>query len=1066
MKRLSNNAWFLNQALIAVFKNVQGPGRKKKAASAAKVKISVDTVDTSEHKSEASLPIFMLGVEAGRDSFLLAERMLTDIKEWDNTRSIFVPWVYASPKKVVGSVLRTYDWLDALGVNRLAAYLKASTPVTQTELDSAIAVAAKEFGEESDTYKYLLSEQFKGVGNDDISASRFYDVRVIVADAMDMDGTAIMFKAGTKTTYTDKFIGAKVDEHGAFILKGMVIVTGDEELIRDLGYTGKFGDGDIIAGPDTVKRFGDHSAWTEVVIPVVYDVAGQFCGIKDSFSLSRQAIVNLERPEMVSRIIGKATSDKVRRAGLTKMIMSNGFWSRAVGVSTSFVEAKVEFYDGEPVVMVPKSQYLKGLKEMGITDDTMDGLVLRTIILRAPSDGGVVIARVVPWDYDFIGAHGIDGALGGDYDGDIYYFLWDKDIPAEAIYPSFEHDKNVKKGKVNVDDGIKVLSEWLHIDQLELLVNVPGHVKEAYYAELLRATGENIGTIMNMAALVSYAENTENGTDMTFEKMSPKWWNVVHGAIHAQKKPASQLYINGLAELNLVRGQIKSIRTRLDEAVDADTKSHWSNKYRKILKAKNMLKGISKADATMGGAYHAWDNLVATYYNNMAKEFHYIPGNAQDRGILNIIEAMGLILMNLWGNSSIDNADDIAPLKRAQGLMNLTTSDRSDRVKAWELFLDCLDTGYRSAWAKYMTRKGDVVHMSDDDKVLIRKLRTIAFIIINATTAEMTYFLALTAFGDVFSYVTPGGSGIFHSIYYRAEENGIRSYIGKLGLNQVFRAILAQKDIDLEMVTSIGTGEFDVYAEEHISVRKFNGFIGANGKVCSYLNQMDVGVPTGAVKTVYRTVLTYPRLKFKVWAHLADDLAKYLVGFSFPEGVEFVGYPDNDPDNDNDPDKPRYYAGIGARNTPRSILDKMEAMGRRMCASGYVLRSGHAFGADRAFEKGANGNAEICLPWPGYGVNPYKGDPGMEIQGVYLGLDPLEGWQFMKQLNIVSEDFNPSESIKKLHGRNFWIITGGYHNGSPVSPVDQVLYWSTGGGGTKVALDIATYFGIPVNKIN
>jgi uncharacterized protein YbjT (DUF2867 family) len=59
-----------------------------------------------------------------------------------------------------------------------------------------------------------------------------------------------------------------------------------------------------------------------------------------------------------------------------------------------------------------------------------------------------------------------------------------------------------------------------------------------------------------------------------------------------------------------------------------------------------------------------------------------------------------------------------------------------------------------------------------------------------------------------------------------------------------------------------------------------------------------------------------------------------------------------------------YYAGVGSRDTPVSVCALMEAAARALAWKGWILRSGHAEGADQAFERGAAGRAEIFLPWP------------------------------------------------------------------------------------------------------
>lgn len=61
---------------------------------------------------------------------------------------------------------------------------------------------------------------------------------------------------------------------------------------------------------------------------------------------------------------------------------------------------------------------------------------------------------------------------------------------------------------------------------------------------------------------------------------------------------------------------------------------------------------------------------------------------------------------------------------------------------------------------------------------------------------------------------------------------------------------------------------------------------------------------------------------------------------------------------------PKYYAGIGSRETPQDVCELMVAIGQLLAENGWVLRSGGARGADSAFEKGcdkAGGKKEIFV---------------------------------------------------------------------------------------------------------
>ncbi len=61
----------------------------------------------------------------------------------------------------------------------------------------------------------------------------------------------------------------------------------------------------------------------------------------------------------------------------------------------------------------------------------------------------------------------------------------------------------------------------------------------------------------------------------------------------------------------------------------------------------------------------------------------------------------------------------------------------------------------------------------------------------------------------------------------------------------------------------------------------------------------------------------------------------------------------------------RFYAGIGARAPPPEVLSLMTRAAFALTKRGYVLRSGHAIGADNAFERGAGRAAQIFLPVTG-----------------------------------------------------------------------------------------------------
>jgi hypothetical protein len=150
----------------------------------------------------------------------------------------------------------------------------------------------------------------------------------------------------------------------------------------------------------------------------------------------------------------------------------------------------------------------------------------------------------------------------------------------------------------------------------------------------------------------------------------------------------------------------------------------------------------------------------------------------------------------------------------------------------------------------------------------------------------------------------------------------------------------------------------------------------------------------------------------------------------------------------------RTYAGIGARATPEPILQLMTRCSFTLAKRGYLLRSGHADGADSAFEAGAGTNAEIYLPAPRWRGSPSPLHP--EAIGAAI-------WH---QARIIAAQHHPafatlSEFIQHLHTRNVFQVLGPKLN----SPSEFVLCWTPTGepvGGTGQAIRIAHAHNVPV----
>jgi len=160
------------------------------------------------------------------------------------------------------------------------------------------------------------------------------------------------------------------------------------------------------------------------------------------------------------------------------------------------------------------------------------------------------------------------------------------------------------------------------------------------------------------------------------------------------------------------------------------------------------------------------------------------------------------------------------------------------------------------------------------------------------------------------------------------------------------------------------------------------------------------------------------------------------------------------------------YAGIGPRDTPAMVQDIMSDIAAQL-APKWLLRSGHARGADMAFERGAiaaKGKMEIFLPWEGFN--------GQFSDGVSYGTRTHDSFQQDTASSIYmaqrSQNKPPWSHLKQdtraLFMRNVPIILGEFMN----VPVDCVITWTPNDeydGGTKHAMGVAGRYNLPIFDI-
>jgi hypothetical protein len=149
------------------------------------------------------------------------------------------------------------------------------------------------------------------------------------------------------------------------------------------------------------------------------------------------------------------------------------------------------------------------------------------------------------------------------------------------------------------------------------------------------------------------------------------------------------------------------------------------------------------------------------------------------------------------------------------------------------------------------------------------------------------------------------------------------------------------------------------------------------------------------------------------------------------------------------------YAGIGARDTPKEMLDKIEIISANLSPYKFTLRSGGARGADTAFEKYAE-RKEIYLPWNGFNNKWSDNKDIFRIPVNYRSQELVETY------HPAPNKLKPSARL--MMARNNHQVLGKDLN----SPSLFILCWTKDAkdiGGTSQAIRIARDHKIPVYNL-
>ena len=155
-------------------------------------------------------------------------------------------------------------------------------------------------------------------------------------------------------------------------------------------------------------------------------------------------------------------------------------------------------------------------------------------------------------------------------------------------------------------------------------------------------------------------------------------------------------------------------------------------------------------------------------------------------------------------------------------------------------------------------------------------------------------------------------------------------------------------------------------------------------------------------------------------------------------------------------------AGIGSRQTPAAVCSRMTELGALIRDQGGWVRSGHAQGADWAFEQGAKERCVVYMPYPKF--NDHLHTPGT----YYVQMESLN----IDKCARIARTFHPAWNRLRGYATQFMIrntaqVLG--KNPGTTKKSDIIVCWtSTGGanGGTGQALRIASAYNVPVVNLH
>ena len=153
------------------------------------------------------------------------------------------------------------------------------------------------------------------------------------------------------------------------------------------------------------------------------------------------------------------------------------------------------------------------------------------------------------------------------------------------------------------------------------------------------------------------------------------------------------------------------------------------------------------------------------------------------------------------------------------------------------------------------------------------------------------------------------------------------------------------------------------------------------------------------------------------------------------------------------------FSGIGSRKTPLEICKIMTRIGEKLQEKGYILRSGAAIGADKAFEKNVKPKNKCIYTVKNFDYSQENYDfcynELISVWDKSLNFDDYENYKKILLLRDINQVLGSKNTVLE---KSKFLITWTPHEKYELSPPNSV-------GGSRIAIRCALKHGIKVHNL-